>query len=74
MTGMQGHDNEALKADVDMPGFSKGGAWLLALTEGMPQVSWRSAARGTWTWSSPQWAWYTGPATDESNGGGWLSA
>ncbi len=74
MTGMQGHESEALKPDASSAGLSKGEAWLLALVEGMPQMIWRSAARGTWTWSSPQWARYTGQATDESNGGGWLSA
>ncbi len=74
MTGMQGHESEALQSNADLAGFSKSEAWLLALVEGMPQMIWRSAAQGTWTWSSPQWARYTGQATDESNGGGWLSA
>lgn len=49
-------------------------AWLLALIEGMPQMIWRSVGEGLWTWSSPQWARYTGQAAENSIGSGWRSA
>jgi PAS domain S-box-containing protein len=44
------------------------------LVEGMPQLVWRSARGGNWTWSSPQWTAYTGMAPTESRGFGWLAA
>ncbi|MCI0754968.1 PAS domain S-box protein [Roseomonas vastitatis] len=44
------------------------------LVMGMPQLVWRSANEGEWTWSSPQWCTYTGQSVMESLGRGWLSA
>ena len=44
------------------------------LVEGMPQLVWRAATGGTWTWSSPQWTAYTGLSMEESAGWGWLCA
>ncbi|MDN4633965.1 HWE histidine kinase domain-containing protein [Sphingomonas sp. PsM26] len=48
-------------------------AWLLALVEGMPQMIWRSVGQGSWTWSSPQWARYTGQTVNDSVESGWLN-
>ncbi|WP_139031337.1 PAS domain-containing protein, partial [Bradyrhizobium sp. ORS 375] len=47
---------------------------LRTLTEGIPQLVWRSADEGRWTWSSPQWQGWTGQTADESLGLGWLEA
>jgi PAS domain S-box-containing protein len=44
------------------------------LVMGMPQLVWRSADAGAWTWSSPQWQAYTGQSEAESLGLGWLDA
>ncbi|MFC3124367.1 PAS domain S-box protein [Pseudoroseomonas globiformis] len=44
------------------------------LVMGMPQLVWRSANNGRWTWSSPQWRAYTGQSATESLGLGWLNA
>jgi PAS domain S-box-containing protein len=44
------------------------------LVLGMPQLVWRSANDGLWTWSSPQWRSYTGQSMAESLGQGWLDA
>jgi PAS domain S-box-containing protein len=44
------------------------------LVEGMPQLVWRSAANGDWTWSSPQWCAFTGQTKEASLGQGWLQA
>jgi PAS domain S-box-containing protein len=44
------------------------------LAEGIPQLVWRSADDGQWTWASPQWADYTGQGEEESHGWGWLDA
>lgn len=48
-------------------------SWLIALVEGMPQLIWRAAAAGSWTWSSTQWQTYTGQTAAESMGDGWLA-
>jgi len=45
-----------------------------ALVEGMPQLVWRADPSGTWTWAGPQWAAFTGQASAESLGEGWLEA
>ena len=45
-----------------------------ALIEAMPQLVWRSAGRGEWTWAGPQWIAYTGLSAEVSLGGGWLDA
>ncbi|WP_304621088.1 PAS domain S-box protein [Paracoccus sediminilitoris] len=47
---------------------------LVTLLEGIPQLVWRSAARGMWTWSSPQWQSFTGQTREQSQGLGWLDA
>lgn len=44
------------------------------LVEGMPQLVWRSANGGQWTWASPQWRSLTGQTTHDSAGRGWLEA
>ncbi|MES2711420.1 MAG: PAS domain S-box protein [Pseudomonadota bacterium] len=44
------------------------------LVEGIPQLVWRSAAHGHWTWASPQWTAFTGQPTEDSHGRGWLDA
>lgn len=49
-------------------------ARLRTLTEGIPQLVWRSGDAGRWTWSSPQWQAFTGQRLEESVGHGWLEA
>ncbi|MBC9177396.1 PAS domain S-box protein [Pseudoroseomonas ludipueritiae] len=44
------------------------------LVLGMPQLVWRAASGGSWTWSSPQWQAYTGQSETESLALGWLKA
>lgn len=43
-----------------------------ALVEGVPQLVWRAADRGKWTWASPQWTDFTGQEEPDSQGMGWL--
>ncbi|WP_165982903.1 PAS domain S-box protein [Dankookia rubra] len=45
-----------------------------ALIEGLPQLVWRSADGGDWTWAGPQWSTYTGLSGEASLGRGWLDA
>lgn len=45
-----------------------------ALIKGVPQLVWRAAAAGQWTWASPQWTTLTGQRDTESHGDGWLAA
>ncbi|MEE7450207.1 methyltransferase [Methylobacterium radiotolerans] len=47
---------------------------LLALVEGIPQLVWRAAEDGRWTWASPQWSTYTGQTEAQSRNHGWLDA
>ncbi len=47
-------------------------ARLRTLAEGIPQLVWRSADEGRWTWSSPQWQAFTGQSLEDSLGRGWL--
>lgn len=47
---------------------------LRTLAEGIPQLVWRSADGGRWTWSSPQWQVWTGQNIQESLELGWLDA
>lgn len=47
---------------------------LRTLTEGIPQLVWRSGEEGHWTWSSPQWQAFTGQTLDASLDLGWLDA
>jgi two-component system CheB/CheR fusion protein len=44
------------------------------LAEGMPQLAWRAADGGAWTWCSPQWTDYTGQDAAAARGMGWLQA
>ena len=45
-----------------------------ALVDGLPQLVWRSANEGYWTWAGPRWCAYTGLSADASLGRGWLDA
>jgi len=45
-----------------------------SLAEGMPQLVWRSAGAGRWTWAGPQWTAYTGLPDAASRDLGWLAA
>ena len=47
---------------------------LTTLIEGMPQLVWRAANSGEWTWASPQWTAFTGLSDEDSRGMGWLQA
>ncbi|GGO90878.1 CheR family methyltransferase [Stakelama pacifica] len=47
---------------------------LQLLIEGMPQLVWRSASGGHWTWASPQWLAFTGQSAEAAQGLGWLNA
>lgn len=47
---------------------------LRSLIEGIPQLIWRAARDGGWTWASPQWTAYTGLTEAQSRGKGWLRA
>lgn len=47
---------------------------LQTLIEGIPQLVWRGAKDGSWTWSSPQWTDFTGIGAEASLGDGWLAA
>ena len=47
---------------------------MRALIEGIPQLVWRAASDGRWTWASPQWCAYTGLTEAESLNLGWLEA
>jgi len=54
--------------------LGKSEAAFRTLIEGMPQLAWRSANGGEWTWSGPQWTAFTGQRAEESLGQGWLAA
>lgn len=56
----------ALEAREQSERFSR------ALIEGIPQLVWRAVGEGHWTWSSSQWAEYTGQSEAQSRGLGWL--
>jgi PAS domain S-box-containing protein len=45
---------------------------LQTLVEGVPQLVWRAADSGRWTWASPQWTRFTGQSAEASLGLGWL--
>jgi two-component system CheB/CheR fusion protein len=47
-------------------------ARLRGVVEGIPQLVWRSADRGHWIWSSPQWTSFTGQPASVAAGMGWL--
>ena len=47
---------------------------LRALVEGIPQLVWRAAEDGRWSWASPQWSTYTGQTEAQSRNQGWLDA
>jgi PAS domain S-box-containing protein len=42
------------------------------LVDTMPQLVWKAAEAGKWTWASLQWREYTGQTGIESHGHGWL--
>lgn len=46
--------------------------WLRTLVEGVPQLIWRAAEPGRWSWCSGQWTTYTGQSEADSRGHGWL--
>ncbi|TDH59732.1 PAS domain S-box protein [Dankookia rubra] len=70
--GGVGQDVTALKeAEAALAGSE---ARLRTLVEGMPQLVWRSAPRGEWTWASSQWTAFTGLSEEASRGRGWLQA
>lgn len=46
--------------------------WLRTLVEGVPQLIWRAAEPGLWSWCSGQWTTYTGQSEADSRGHGWL--
>jgi PAS domain S-box-containing protein len=47
---------------------------LRSLIEAVPQLVWRSASYGDWTWASSQWIEYTHMTSADSQGLGWISA
>lgn len=47
---------------------------LDSLMRGLPQLIWRAAEPGRWTWASPQWLDYTGQTADAAVDWGWLEA
>jgi two-component sensor histidine kinase len=47
---------------------------LDTLLQGLPQLVWRSADGGDWTWSSAQWREFTGQTDETSRHLGWLDA
>ena len=65
LIGGIGHDFTAVRETEEQ---------LKILMEGIPQLVWRSADEGRWTWSSPQWQAFTGQTLEESRGLGWLDA
>jgi PAS domain S-box-containing protein len=56
------------------PAMAQDSRRLRSLVEGIPQLVWRAADGGHWTWSSPQWTAYTGLSEAASQELGWLSA
>ncbi|RYF06840.1 MAG: PAS domain S-box protein, partial [Deltaproteobacteria bacterium] len=68
--GGVGHDVTALKATQAAMVDSE--TRLRTLTEGIPQLVWRSCEKGLWTWCSPQWMRFTGQSQEESHRLGWL--
>lgn len=58
----------------DLTEMRETGRRLKTLIEGMPQLVWRAAEGGEWTWASPQWEEFTGLSMEESAGHGWLAA
>jgi PAS domain S-box-containing protein len=47
---------------------------LRALVEGIPQLVWRAAGGGRWSWAGPQWCAFTGLSPEASLSHGWLQA
>ncbi|GAB0119566.1 hypothetical protein Acid7E03_36380 [Acidisoma sp. 7E03] len=45
-----------------------------SLVQGIPQLVWRAAGQGLWTWCSTQWTDLTALDLSESAGEGWLNA
>lgn len=65
-----GQDITALKRSADALAAAE--QRQRALLEGIPQMVWRAADSGSWTWASPQWTRYTGQGEADSHGWGWL--
>ncbi len=70
--GGVGHDVTAMK--TVQAAMAESETRLRTLTEGIPQLVWRSDGEGMWTWCSPQWTDFTGQGQEESHGSGWLDA
>lgn len=49
-------------------------ARLSTLVNGIPQLVWRSADHGQWTWAGAQWIDFTGLSAGDSLGRGWTDA
>ena len=47
---------------------------MSTLIEGIPQLVWRSADHGRWTWASPQWTNFTGQTPAMAQEMGWVDA
>lgn len=81
LVGADGQVHEFIKIGQDVTearrtqqALAEGEQRLRTLTEGIPQLVWRSGDGGRWTWSSPQWQAFTGQSLAESLGLGWLEA
>lgn len=81
LVGANGQIREFIKIGQDVTevrrtqqALAEGEQRLRTLTEGIPQLVWRSADSGHWTWSSPQWQRFTGQNLAESLELGWLDA
>jgi PAS domain S-box-containing protein len=48
------------------------GRRMQALVEGVPQLLWRAVDAGNWQWVSPQWTSFTGQASNDGLGQGWV--
>ncbi|MDX3910226.1 MAG: PAS domain-containing protein [Sphingobium sp.] len=59
---------------VSLEALQQSEARLSTLIGGMPQLVWRSADRGRWTWSSRQWQATTAQSLEQSLEEGWLVA
>ena len=53
-------------------GLAESEARFETLMKGIPQLVWRAAPAGYWSWSSPQWSSFTGQNENDSRGWGWL--
>jgi PAS domain S-box-containing protein len=81
LVGSDGQIREFIKIGQDVTevrrtqqALAEGEQRLRTLTEGIPQLVWRSGDEGHWTWSSPQWQAFTGQSLEACLGLGWLEA